>query len=352
MARLRDKVIRAGFETIYLSGAHELLRRFVGGVGMILTFHHVRPERTDVFQPNKLLEVTPEFLALVVEILRQAEVDLVSLDEMYRRMAERDFARRFACLTLDDGYRDNKEHAYPVLRRLDVPFAIYVPTSFIERRGELWWLVLEAVIASKNEVSLQIDGVVRTFACAAPDEKQQTYSNIYSWLRRLPTYDAIRMRVRDLAVRYNVDLSSTYDKLCMTWAELSEIAKDPLVTIGAHTVNHPILAKCEPDVVRREISDGAQRIALHLGRRPEHFSYPVGDPTSAGQREFEIVRDIGFKTAVTTRPGVLFPEHRDHMLALPRLSINGDYQDQRYVEVLLSGTATALWNKFRHVNAA
>jgi peptidoglycan/xylan/chitin deacetylase (PgdA/CDA1 family) len=168
MARLRDKVIRAGFETIYLSGAHELLRKFVGGVGMILTFHHVRPERTDVFQPNKLLEVTPEFLALVVEILRQADVDLVSLDEMYRRMTERDFARRFACLTLDDGYRDNKEHAYPVLRRLDVPFAIYVPTSFIERRGELWWLVLEAVIASKNEVSLQIDGVVRTFACAAP----------------------------------------------------------------------------------------------------------------------------------------------------------------------------------------
>jgi peptidoglycan/xylan/chitin deacetylase (PgdA/CDA1 family) len=65
-----------------------------------------------------------------------------------------------------------------------------------------------------------------------------------------------------------------------------------------------------------------------------------------------MVRDVGFKTAVTTRPGVLFPEHRDHLLALPRLSINGDYQDQRYVEVLLSGTATALWNRFRHVNAA
>ncbi len=124
------------------------------------------------------------------------------------------------------------------------------------------------------------------------------------------------------------------------------------MTIGAHTVNHPILAKCPPDVVRREIADGVDGIARHLGRRPEHFSYPVGDPTSAGPREFEMVRDVGFKTAVTTRPGVLFPEHRDHLLALPRLSINGDYQDQRYVEVLLSGTATALWNRFRHVNAA
>jgi peptidoglycan/xylan/chitin deacetylase (PgdA/CDA1 family) len=352
MARLRDKVIRAGFETIYLSGAHELLRRFVGGVGMILTFHHVRPERLDPFQPNKLLEVTPEFLALVVEILRQADVDLVSLDEMYRRMSERDFARRFACLTFDDGYRDNKTYAYPVLKRLDVPFAIYVPTSFIERRGELWWLVLEAVIAKTNEVPLQMDGAVRTFPCGSADEKQQAYSDIYWWLRRLPSDEAIRLRVRDLAARYGVDLSSTYDALCMTWPELAELAADPLVTIGAHTVNHPILAKCAPEIARREIAEGVDRIAQHMGRRPEHFSYPVGDPTSAGPREFEMVRDVGFKTAVTTRPGVLFPEHRDHLLALPRLSINGDYQDQRYVEVLLSGTATALWNRFRHVNAA
>lgn len=352
MARLRDKVIRAGFETIYLSGAHELLRRFVGGVGMILTFHHVRPERPDVFQPNKLLEVTPEFLELVVEILRRADVDLVSLDEMYRRMTERDFDRRFACFTFDDGYRDNRTYAYPILKRLDVPFAIYVPTSFIERRGELWWLVLEAVIASTNEVSLQIDGVVRTFACATPEQKQQTYSDIYWWLRRQPTDEAIRMRVRDLAVRYGIDLSSTYDALCMTWAELYELSMDPLVTIGAHTVNHPILAKCAPEVVHREIVDGVYAITRQLGRRPEHFSYPVGDPTSAGPREFNIVREIGFKTAVTTRPGVLFPEHHDYLLALPRLSINGDYQDQRYIEVLLSGAATAVWNKFRHVNAA
>jgi len=352
MAGLRDKVIRAGFETLYFSGAHDLLRRFVGGVGMILTFHHVRPGRPDPFQPNKLLEVTPEFLALVVEILRQADVDLVSLDEMYRRMTERDFSRRFACLTFDDGYRDNKTFAYPVLKRLDVPFGIYVPTSFIDRRGELWWLELEAVIASALEVSLRMDGETRTFVCATPEQKQETYSAIYWWLRRLPTYEEIRAAVHDLTTRYDVDLSSTYDALCMTWPELAELAADPLVTIGAHTVHHPILAKCPPETVHHEIADGVDEIARRLGRRPAHFSYPVGDPTSAGPREFEIVRKVGFKTAVTTRPGVLFPEHHDHLLALPRLSINGDYQDQRYVEVLLSGAATALWNRFRHVNAA
>jgi peptidoglycan/xylan/chitin deacetylase (PgdA/CDA1 family) len=93
-------------------------------------------------------------------------------------------------------------------------------------------------------------------------------------------------------------------------------------------------------------------IEAALGKRPQHFSYPVGDPTSAGPREFAIARELAFKTAVTTRPGVLFPEHADHLTALPRLSLNGEFQRFRYVQVLTSGAASALWNRFRRVDAA
>jgi peptidoglycan/xylan/chitin deacetylase (PgdA/CDA1 family) len=96
----------------------------------------------------------------------------------------------------------------------------------------------------------------------------------------------------------------------------------------------------------------ASVIAAALGKRPEHFSYPVGDASAAGPRDFRIAGELGFKTAVTTRPGVLFPEHRDHLTALPRISLNGEYQRLRYVQVLLSGSATAFWNRFRRVDAA
>ena len=86
--------------------------------------------------------------------------------------------------------------------------------------------------------------------------------------------------------------------------------------------------------------------------RPEHLSYPIGDSTSAGPREFAIAAELGFKTAVTTRPGVLFPSHSRHLTALPRISLNGEYQRLRYVRVLLSGSATAMWNGFRRLDAA
>ena len=64
-----------------------------------------------------------------------------------------------------------------------------------------------------------------------------------------------------------------------------------------------------------------------------HFAYPVGDPGSAGPREFALALEAGFDSAVTTRPGHLFPEHLGHLHALPRVSLNGLFQQKRYVDV-------------------
>jgi peptidoglycan/xylan/chitin deacetylase (PgdA/CDA1 family) len=352
VAGLRPTIIRGGLESLYFSGAHLMLRPFVGGVGAILTLHHVRPPRPDRFQPNRLLEVTPRFLARVVKHLRRSGLDLVSLDELHRRITDGDFSRRFVCLTFDDGYRDMLQWAYPILKEANVPFAVYVPTSFPDRLGELWWLVLEAVVARNDRIGLVIDGRDRKFDCATVAEKRALYDELYWWLRARPTDAELRSVVRNLAAFYHVDIAAFCDELCMTWAEIAELASDPLVTIGAHTVNHSILAKLSKETVRSEMELSASVIEAALSVRPQHLSYPYGDRGSAGAREFKIAAELGFKTAVTTRPGVLFPQHKQHLTALPRLSLNGDYQRIRYLRVLLSGSATAMWNGFRRVEAA
>jgi peptidoglycan/xylan/chitin deacetylase (PgdA/CDA1 family) len=338
-------------EVLYFSGAHQFLRPALGGVGAILTLHHVRPARAEEFQPNRLLEVSPQFLEDVIRELRRSDVDLIDLDEMHRRLKEQDFRRRFMCFTFDDGYRDNARHALPILRKYQVPFALYIPTSFPDRRGELWWLTLEAAIARVSRFALVMDGQDRRFDCHTAEEKYQLYEHIYWWLRSLETEDALRDAVREIGARYGVDSVAICDDLCMTWDEIAEVARDPLATIGAHTVNHVILKKVTDDSVRSEMQVSATTIEAALGKRPAHFSYPVGDRTSTGPREFRIAAELGFKTAVTTRPGVLFPEHALHLTALPRLSLNGEYQEKRYAKVLLSGAATALWNRFRRVDA-
>ena len=129
----RNTIFRVALEALYFSGAHLWLRPLVGGVGSILTLHHVRPPRPDRFQPNRLLEVTPQFFERVIRRLRRSGADLISLDEMHRRMTEGDFQRRFVCVTFDDGYRDTLNFAYPVLKQYQVPFCVYVASGFADR---------------------------------------------------------------------------------------------------------------------------------------------------------------------------------------------------------------------------
>ena len=351
-AVMNYKLVRMGLEAFYFSGAHALLRPIVSGVGAIFTLHHVRPARDERFQPNRLLEITPDFLSEVVSLLRRWNVELISLDEMHRRLTEGDFSRRFACLTFDDGYRDNKVHAYPILKKEGVPFAIYVTSSFPDRLGKLWWLTLEAVIARNTAIGLVMDGEDCRFACASLDEKRQLFEGLTRWLCNRPTETEMHAVVDDLAARYGVDPARICADLCMDWNELAELARDPLVTIGAHTVNHVMLAKASEATALSELKMGRAVLEASLGRRPEHLAYPYGSRDKVGAREFRLARELGFKTAVTTRPGMLYAGHAAHFTALPRLSLNGQFQQARYLRVLMSGAATTLWNGFRRVDAA
>ena len=95
----------------------------------------------------------------------------------------------------------------------------------------------------------------------------------------------------------------------MNWTEIGEIARDPLATIGAHTVNHVMLAKTSDEAVRAELNRSRIVLDAAIGTAPVHLAYPFGDRTTAGPREFRIAAELGYKTAVTTRPGVLFADH-------------------------------------------
>jgi peptidoglycan/xylan/chitin deacetylase (PgdA/CDA1 family) len=349
---LTKAILRTGLEALYFSASHIWLRALVGGVGLILMFHHVRPARGVSFQPNRCFEVTPQFFEAAVNAIRGAGLEIVSLDEMHRRLTEQELRQRFACLTFDDGYRDNLTVAYPILKRHGVPFAVYVATSFPDRLGELWWLALEAIIAKQQRIGLVIDQEDRRFHCRTLEEKRNLFEALYTWLCDRPSEHEMRQTIRDLAARYDVDVRSLCQELCMSWAELAELASDPLCTIGAHSVSHSRLKKLSTDAAASEMRSSAIIIEAALGMHPRHFSYPGGDAASAGPREFGLANRLGFKTAVTTCPGVLFARHRDHLAALPRICLNGEYQQLRYLQVLLSGAGTIVWNNFGHGDPA
>ena len=294
--------------------------------------------------------MTPDFLDAVLDQVQDAGLDVISLDDAVQRIKDGD-DRRFACFTFDDGYRDNLEYAYPLFKRRSLPLTLYVPTDYPDGNGELWWLALEEIVARASELELCRDNTLWRLPASTVPEKIRAFEEIYWYLRDLDEATQRRV-VRVLAERHDVDMAADCTRLIMNWDEIRTMAADPLVTIGAHTKGHFAIAKLSEAKAMEEMTGSADRIERELGVRPAHFSFPYGDAESAGPRDFAMARQAGFKTAVTTRKGMLFPDHRRHLTALPRVSLNGDYQSLTYTAVYLSGAPFALWNRFQQVNAA
>lgn len=342
MSRRTTKALQAALSALHYSGADRLAAPLTRGDGVIFMLHQVMPGARRGFDPNGILKVTPEFLDGVIRQVRDSGFEIISLDDVKARLHGGNSQRKpFAVFTLDDGYKDNRDFAYPVFKRHNAPFTIYVPTAYADGHGELWWLAFEEALRRLPHVDVDCDGVVRSYSLATDAEKGRAFHELYWWLRKIPEERA-RAVVRDLASKAGFEVSALCRELIMTWDEIRALAQDPLVTIAAHTTNHFALAKLRPEDARREIADSVTRVAQELGKPVRHFSYPYGDEGSAGEREFEIARDLGIETAVTTRKGLVRAAHADAMTALPRLSLNGDYQDARYVKVLLSGLPFAL----------
>ena len=351
MKQFRNTVIRAGLGALYFSGAHYLLRPILSGVGAVFMLHHVRPAEPADFQPNHHLEVTPAFLRATLVHLKSRDIDIVTMDEVHQRLLKRQFARRFACFTFDDGYRDNRDHALPVMREFAAPFTCYVTSDFAEGAGRLWWAALEMVIARAGTIEATIGGSPVRMATLTAAAKQAAFDRLHDWLRSLSEHD-LQREVAALCARHGIDQAAICRDVCMSWDELKSFADDPLVTIGAHTISHCNLAHQSEETAREELTVSRTRIEEKLQRQVAHLAYPYGDRFAAGAREFALARTAGYKTAVTTRPGMMFPESAGHLTALPRVSLNGNYQDTRILPVLTSGAATAMWNGFRRVDAA
>ena len=303
--------------------------------------HQVTPEAARDFEPNRILRVTPDFLESVILQVREAGFDIIGMDAVPERLNGPQPKRPFAVFTLDDGYKDNRAFAYPVFKKHEAPFTIYVASDFADGGGDLWWLTLEESLRRLDNVTLEMDGVRKSFALGTADEKDAAFDTVYWWLRSIPE-DRARAITHRLARDAGLDPFAFCRELVMGWDDLRALTADPLVTIGAHTCAHYALSKIPDAKARSEMAESVRRIEAELGKPCRHFSYPYGCEASAGDREFSIARELGMTTAVTTRKGLLHAFHGEQLTALPRLSLNGDFQDARYVKVLLTGAPFAL----------
>lgn len=341
---LKYAVIRAAFEGLALSGAPRLIRGRSACRGIIFTLHRVLPDPPARFAPNAILQITPAFLGYVIERVRRLGFDIVDLDEAIRRIESDAPEKPFVVFTFDDAYRDNLVHALPILRHLECPFTLFVPTALVDGVGDIWWQALEDILAAHPGINVPGQaGAAEYFDLHSRAAKQRAYDTLYWRMRQMPEPARVAL-IHELAGQHGYDLARQCRELIMDWGQLKIFAAERLCTIGAHTVHHYELAKLPAAEARSEIEESLRVLTAQFGKRPRYLSYPIGGSAAAGPREFAMAKELGLRAAVTTRPGGLYAADREALHALPRVSLNGLFQARRYVDVFATG---AIFSRLR-----
>ncbi len=271
--------------------------------------------------------------------------EIVPLAEIERLAASGAAPKRPICaITFDDGYRNNYRNAFPILKAMKLPATIFVTTGFIDRREPLWPDRLEYAI-NKSRVDVLVvswpEGE-RRYPVKTVGEKIIVDQEIRERLKRFP--DSERIAILDALVQASgAELSEALEReedYCpLTWEEVREMTGAG-ITIGAHTVNHPILSRLAAGEQAKEIRESAERIRAVAGSC-RHFAYPNGQPGDWNEITEKAVAAAGFGAAWTTVARRVRPGGERNLFALPRLALDHGWQNRRF-EALTSNVLPGL----------
>lgn len=261
----------------------------------ILIFHRVLPKH-DPLMPGEpdaaLFEAQMKWVAQAFKVL--------PLVEAGRRLRDNTLPVNAACITFDDGYADNVTVAAPILAALRLPATFFVTTAFLDG-GRMWNdTVIESVrMAAGPRLDLGSLGLGE-WPCATDAERVSTIDRLLERIKYLEPAER-QATVDRIAALVGLPAKST---LMMTSQQLRELRRHSM-SIGAHTVTHPILATLEPEAARREIEDGRRVLEDILKERVKVFAYPNGKPErDYNATHVRMVREMGFDLAVSTAWGV------------------------------------------------
>jgi peptidoglycan/xylan/chitin deacetylase (PgdA/CDA1 family) len=299
----------------HFTGVSRLIAARYRGRGMIFALHSVVDD--DAFCPDRTLRCSTGQLEWALQWLRGEGVDFVDLEEAVRRLRG-GIPRPFACFTFDDGYADNLTRALPIMERFGAPFTVYVTTGMITREIDGWWFGLAALVRSRDRVELTPR---LSFHCPDLPRKRLAFETIEFLVHK---NWSLLLHLRDAIEKSAIDCRALVDREALSEDQLRRLSLHPLVTIGGHTTTHRNLAQAPASGVQWEMAENRRFLQDVTGQPVEHFAYPFGHERACGDREARICRELGFRTAVTTRPAAVFAQHAHDLHALPRLHLACD----------------------------
>lgn len=275
---------------------------------IILTYHSI-----DEYEDINGLKINAKTFGEQLQFLMK-NYHIVSLEEAVSRLKNGKLDQTCIVVTFDDGYIDNYATAYPLLAKHGIPATIFVACQAIDA-GIYDWLKLDTAIyrLTCNQLDLSNFGL-GYYPLNTVEQKKVAIQTLHMKLKAVD-HQARRSVIAHITDRVRVDLA----RMMMDWSQVRELAQSGLVTIGAHTVTHPILSKVSTEQAWQEIAESKRIIEQQTDLPVHYFSYPNGTADDFTDESVEIVKSSGYLAACTAIKGYNRPG--DDLFRLKRIDV-------------------------------
>lgn len=321
---------RAFATAFYHSGLLWILRRrIMRGRAVILLYHRVVNAHASLidYAPSGMTVARDDFDRQMSYVKRHYAV--VHLSELIDNIEARRPLRDAMCaITFDDGWRDNYNHALPILRHHAIPATVFLTANFITGGKWFWEERLKYLLAHFYQRRREpgVDETTRAALDAALDELGLG-DVLCLHASRLPAYLTVTVNQARTADRWRERLMSCLEELLsrpglgeprrfLNWEEIEQMAGSD-IQFGAHTLTHLNFERCSLQEADEELREGKLALERQLRRPASLFAYPYGKNTDEVRA---LVPAAGYRCACTIRPGLV--DAADDLFRLNRIDIH------------------------------
>ena len=249
------------------------------------------------------LTVSPELFSLQLQFIKD-NYEVISLADAVRITASGALTSNYCVITFDDGYRDNYEIAAPLLGEHSVPATIFVTYDAIET-GQFGWGSFDRTLLTTLAEQIDLNQWdAGKYEIADQSSREHAIITLHRFLKTLP--DAEKQAIiSHVVATYSAEIAT--ERTMMTWSEVRELAAGELITIGAHTMTHPILTRITEKQARYEIVVAKKMLEEKIERQVDFFAYPNGGREDISQDVVALVKGAGYHAACTTIFGQNLP---------------------------------------------
>jgi peptidoglycan/xylan/chitin deacetylase (PgdA/CDA1 family) len=288
----------------------------------VLSYHRIDDPTVPGFDTLKAnVSATPAAFAEQMDFVRK-RFEIVSVENILAWLrGDQALPDNPLLITFDDGYRDNLDHALPILRERRLPAVIFLATDYIGRDTPFLWDIVAYCFfrTPRKEACLPLLGKKKWH-----DERSRT-TIMKNWLNMTKTLadDEKRQSVGKLSRALGVPApEKTNTGKHLTWEQVRTMTSEG-IDIGAHTQGHPILTGIPLEQVEREARGSKERIEKEIGRPVKVFAYPNGAPSDFNPAIEAVLKKVGFEAAFALTPGPSrLAETQREPMAIRRIAVH------------------------------